>query len=153
MTMKFRTTLGVIAGAGLLFGALVAFAQQQTSSNMPAEPQSSQMSMGGMMNHMGSHMGMSGMSGNHMMDRTSTPQFHLRATLKKLQAAIEQARTANNPAKLRSALDEAQQEISQLMSHMGPMGAMNNDGGMMMHHSGSNVGPMMGQSPSRNQQQ
>jgi len=129
--MRIRTALGITAGTALLLGASIAFAQQETTQTPPAHPyqQSSEIA-----NCYGAHAGMSGMRGNSMMTGMMNGygmmgermnwRSGMHATLQRLLVTLETAKATTDPAKLKTLLDEAQQEASQLMNHMGMMSGM-----------------------------
>lgn len=138
------------AGVALLLGASFAFAQQGPKS--ASQTHDRQTSTYGMTayNCPGGASGMyRGMAYKSNMGAMSGQHSGMRAMFQKLQSTINEAKSATDPAKVKSLLNQAGQELSQFMSRMEMMG---NGKGMMMHHMGQQQGSMMNKPPTTNNQ-
>lgn len=142
--MKLRTVLGIVAGTGLLLGASIVYGQSQTVPSHAVQIQNCQTPM---MNHMSYQAGMAGMRGTYMKNGAMNGQAGMHSMLQRLEAAIQQARTATDPAKVKSALNEAEEQIIQFMNHIGVTG---NRGGMMSSYPCLHTRHMTNQPPTTN---
>lgn len=163
--MKVRKYVVPLAGVALLAGASFAFAQQ--SSQPVAQAQSRQSSTSGTSAYYCpyANSGMyRGMAYDSNMGRMTWQGSGMRATFQKLQTTLNKAKHTNDPARVKSLLNQAEQELSQLTGHMrrwfmgygnGMMmrGGMMMNGGMMSHRMGRQPGYMMGNPSTTNKPQ
>lgn len=152
--MTIRRYALPIAGVALLLGASFAFAQQGSKSVTPTQGKQTPTNGtaayycpyagSGMYGRMGYGANMGGMWQRSGMS----------ATFQKLQATLDKAKSTTDPAEVKTLLNQAEQELSQLTSHMrgwfmGHGNGMMMNGGMMYGHMYRMGGPgyLMGNSP------
>lgn len=164
--MNVRRHVLPAAGIALLLGASFAFAQQ--GSTPAAQSQSQQTPNQGASAYYCPYAG-SGMyqgTGNGANMGAMWQRSGMNATFQNLQATLEKAKGASDPAEVKSLLNQAQQQLSQLSSHMrgwfmGNGNGMMMNGGMMhggmmnghMYGMGQQPGYMMGNPPASNNPQ
>jgi hypothetical protein len=163
--MKIRKYVVPLAGVALLAGASFAFAQQSSKSVTQAQSQQSSTSGTSAYYCPYANSGMyRGMAHNSNMGRITWQGSGTRATFQKLQDTLNKAKSTNDPTQVKSLLNQAEQELSQLTSHMrrwfmgygnGMMmrGGMMMNGRMMSYRMGRQSGYMIGNPPAPNKPQ
>lgn len=87
------------------------------------ESQEGRSEMGGMMQHMMNQPGSQMPMGEMMQDCKEHHQSAMKS-MDEISKILEDAKQSNDPAKMRSALDESQKHVSEMKEHMATCGNM-----------------------------
>lgn len=150
-----------VAGFALLLGASFAFGQQGSKSVTQAKGQQPGTSATPTYYCTYGNSGMYGGMAYGTPMGTMWQNSGMRTSFENLQATLSNAKSTTDPAKVKSLLNQAEQQLSQLTSHMqgwfmGYGNGMMMNGGMMYGHAyrmGEQPGYMMGNPPTANNPQ